>query len=80
VSSAPVGNGRAGLAERLLRDAGFEGVRVEVAGHQDEVAMLRVPAGDRVRFVAGIGADLTRRIRKLGFRYIALELGDHAAE
>jgi PP-loop superfamily ATP-utilizing enzyme len=62
-------------AERILYEAGLPAVRVQVAGHENEVALLRVAAADRARVAAGVDGELSRRIKALGFRYVALELG-----
>lgn len=60
---------RAAEAESILASAGID-ARVTHAGHQKEVAAVRVPVG-RLADVA----EQAVAIRALGFRYVALEIG-----
>ena len=65
---------RAELAAALLREHGMEGVRVSVAGHEAEVAVLSVPADAWERLLADDAQPLVERVKALGFRYVALDL------
>lgn len=56
-------------AERLLESRGLVGVRVEVAGHEREIASVLAPHGLAARI-----AELAPEIKALGFRYVALDL------
>jgi hypothetical protein len=61
---------RAHEATRLLVAAGID-ARVDCAGHEDEIAAVRAPA-ERLAEVAAFASA----IRALGFRYVALEIGE----
>jgi pyridinium-3,5-biscarboxylic acid mononucleotide sulfurtransferase len=59
--------------ERLLRSLGFKVVRVRYHG---EVARLEVARDEMPRLLEPqIGETLSREFRKLGFRFVALDLG-----
>lgn len=60
---------RAREAERLLASRGLVSVRVDVAGHEREIASVR--ASHRL---ARRIAELAPEIKALGFRYVALDL------
>jgi len=56
-------------AERLLRERGIEGARVNAVGHDRSVAAVVAPADALARL-----ADHAGEIKALGFRYVALDL------
>jgi uncharacterized protein len=59
-------------AEQYLREMGFRQVRVR---HHDQVARIELPPEDMPRiFADGLAESITRHLRSLGFRYVALDL------
>src|SRR5207253_3277491 len=59
-------------AEQLLRDLGYRHVRVR---HHGDVARIELPPDDITRFVVeGLAEPIGRRIKELGFQYVALDL------
>lgn len=59
-------------AEQLLRELGYRQVRVR---HHGEIARIELPAEDMPRFFAeGLAEPITRRLKELGFQYVALDL------
>lgn len=59
-------------AEEYLRGLGFRQVRVR---HHDQVARIELPPEDMPRvFSDGLAEGITRHLRGLGFRYVALDL------
>jgi len=59
-------------AEQLLRDLGYRQVRVR---HHGDVARIELPPEDMVRFFAErLAEPIARRIKELGFQYVALDL------
>jgi uncharacterized protein len=59
-------------AEQLLRDLGYRQVRVR---HHGDVARIELPPEDMSRFFAeGLAEPIARRIKELGFQYVALDL------
>ena len=61
---------RVGRAERVVREAGFEVVRVR---HHGDVARIEVPASDRARLLA-TAAEIVPRIKALGYVWVACDL------
>ncbi|MFN2422042.1 MAG: ATP-dependent sacrificial sulfur transferase LarE [Gemmatimonadota bacterium] len=62
--------GRVGLAERVLREAGFGTVRVR---HHGDVARIEVPPGDRTRLLAA--ADrIIPALKALGYVWVSMDL------
>ena len=59
-----------GAAERVLHEAGFAGCRVR---HHGTVARIEVAPADIPRLAAG-GAAIAAKIRRTGYRYVALDL------
>lgn len=57
-------------AAALLAREGCHDVRVEALGHEQEVLAVTAPAAARTRL-----AELAPRLRELGFRYVALDIG-----
>lgn len=53
-----------------------EGIAAEVAveGHEREIAAVRVSAADLARLVGGDGVRISREVKRLGFRYVAVDL------
>ena len=62
-------------ATLLLLDHGFGGGEVRAGGPDGEIALLTVVDADRERLLGPGGAAVTREIKGLGFRYVALDLG-----
>jgi pyridinium-3,5-biscarboxylic acid mononucleotide sulfurtransferase len=59
-------------AEQLLRELGFRQVRVR---HHGDVARIELPQEDMARFFAEeLAEPIARRIKELGFQYVALDL------
>ncbi|HEY7472784.1 MAG TPA: ATP-dependent sacrificial sulfur transferase LarE [Gemmatimonadota bacterium] len=61
---------RVGRAERVVREAGFDVVRVR---HHGDVARIEVPPADRARLLAA-AADIVPRIKALGYVWVACDL------
>lgn len=61
---------RVGKAERVLREAGFEVVRVR---HHGDVARIEVPPGDRARLLAAAG-EIVPELKALGYVWVACDL------
>ena len=61
---------RVGRAERVVREAGFEVVRVR---HHGDVARIEVPPADRARLLA-VAAEIVPRIKALGYVWVACDL------
>lgn len=62
--------GRVGRAERVLREAGFDVVRVR---HHGEVARIEVPPDDRERLLA-VAGEIVPALKALGFVWVACDL------
>jgi uncharacterized protein len=63
---------RVGKAEDLLRKLGFGQVRVR---HHGAVARLEVEPGEFTRLMKpGVRAEVSRRLKRLGYAYVALDL------
>ncbi|HYO46150.1 MAG TPA: ATP-dependent sacrificial sulfur transferase LarE [Gemmatimonadota bacterium] len=62
--------GRVGNAERVLREAGFEVVRVR---HHGDVARIEVPPADRARLL-DIASEIVPRIKALGYVWVACDM------
>jgi uncharacterized protein len=62
--------GRVGQAERVLREAGFDVVRVR---HHGDVARIEVPASDRTRLLAAV-PEIVTKIKALGYVWVACDL------
>jgi uncharacterized protein len=62
--------GRVGRAERIVREAGFDVVRVR---HHGDVARIEVPPADRARLLAAAD-ELVPRIKALGYVWVACDL------
>ena len=66
-------------AARVLAENGVAGAVVRAGGPDGEVALLSAPRAEWERLLdPRDGAGLVERIRALGFRYVALDLGDDA--
>jgi uncharacterized protein len=61
---------RVGRAERIVREAGFDVVRVR---HHGDVARIEVPSADRARLLAAAD-ELVPRIKALGYVWVACDL------
>jgi PP-loop superfamily ATP-utilizing enzyme len=61
-------------AERVLADAGIHGARVEIEGHEREIAAVRVPESAWARMLGPDGAAIAGAVKRAGFRYVALDL------
>jgi uncharacterized protein len=62
--------GRVGRAERVVREAGFEIVRVR---HHGDVARIEVPPADRARLLA-LADRVVPAIKALGYVWVAIDL------
>jgi uncharacterized protein len=62
--------GRVGQAERVLREAGFETVRVR---HHGEVARIEVPLGERARLLSAAG-QIIPKLKRLGYVWVSMDL------
>ena len=59
-------------AEQLLRELGYRQVRVR---HHGEVARIELAPEDMPRFFTeGLAEPIARRVKELGFKYVALDL------
>jgi PP-loop superfamily ATP-utilizing enzyme len=65
-------------AEGVLRELGLGAARVEVLGAEGATVAVSAPARERARLIGPEGAELSRRLKALGFRYVALDLGPAA--
>lgn len=72
MTGAP-GDGRIARAAALLAERGIAG-EVAAEGHEAEIAALRVPPELWERVAGEEGARLADELKRLGFRYVALEL------
>lgn len=68
---------RVSAAEAVLRELGVDG-RVEVRGHEGEMACLRLAERDRATLAGERGERIAERVRALGFRFVALDLAPDA--
>lgn len=66
-------------AEHILAGAGVS-ARVTASGHDGSVAVVTAAPGSWPALVGGPGAEIARRIRALGFRYVALDLAVHTRD
>jgi uncharacterized protein len=62
--------GRVGRAERVLREAGFDVVRVR---HHDDVARIEVPPADRARLLEVV-SEVVPKLKALGYVWVACDL------
>lgn len=65
--------GAAREAARLLAEAGVT-ASVAASGHDGSVALLAAGRDAWPELLGDRGAELARRIRALGFRYVAIDL------
>jgi PP-loop superfamily ATP-utilizing enzyme len=61
-------------AHEVLRNAGLRGARVAAAGHEKEIAAISAPADELDGLLAGDADSVIQELRKLGFRYVAVDL------
>jgi uncharacterized protein len=61
---------KVGAAEQVLRDAGFTTIRVR---HHGTIARIEVAPTDIPR-LAHMSSEISQKIRKLGYHYVALDL------
>lgn len=64
---------RVRAAEAWLGREGLGDVRVDVAGHLGEIAVLRAPGGHWNRLLAA-ETGVSAALRGVGFRYVTLDL------
>jgi hypothetical protein len=64
---------RAARAAALLAGEGIA-ADVSVEGHEGEIAAVRVAAGELARMLGDDGVRLAREVKRLGFRYVAVDL------
>ncbi|MBX6362986.1 MAG: hypothetical protein IRZ00_03880 [Gemmatimonadetes bacterium] len=69
MSAGVPADARAVAAENLLGREGLPGVRVSVAGHQREIAVVEAEPAALVRL-----AELAPEIKALGFRFVTIDL------
>jgi uncharacterized protein len=62
--------GRVGRAERVLREAGFDVVRVR---HHGDVARIEVPPADRARLLEVV-SEVVPKLKALGYVWVACDL------
>jgi uncharacterized protein len=62
--------GRVGRAERVLREAGFDVVRVR---HHGDVARIEVPPADRARLLE-VASEVVPKLKALGYVWVACDL------
>jgi PP-loop superfamily ATP-utilizing enzyme len=75
VNSGPAdGHPSLARAERVLREFGFRTARVEAIDPEGATAVITADTAERERLVGSLGVDLSRRLKELGFRYVALDL------
>ena len=65
-------------AEQLLRAKGFASAAVRVSGHEGEIAAVSVSRRQWERLIEQ-GSEVGGEIRRLGFRYVALDLEPQAS-
>jgi uncharacterized protein len=66
---------RVGTAEEYLHELGFVQLRVRVHGARGELARIEVPGEDVPRIASSeLRSQVVRRLRELGFTYVALDL------
>lgn len=67
------GDVRSAAAQRLLEASGIAHAGVDTAGQAGDVAAVRAPLGEFERIAA-----LAPALKRLGFRYVALDLSDRS--
>ena len=65
---------RLAAAQRVLAEHGVHGARVEVEGHDREIAALHVPEPAWARMMGPDGVRIADAVKAAGFRYVALDL------
>jgi uncharacterized protein len=71
----PEALGRVEKAEDALRRLGFGQLRVR---HHDSIARIEVPAADFARLISpGIRGRIEKDLKKLGYLYVAMDLGGY---
>lgn len=79
MSAGPRASSREEAAARVLAEHGVAGAGVRAGGPDGEIALLSAPHADWERLLdPASGAAIVERIRALGFRYVALDLGQDA--
>jgi PP-loop superfamily ATP-utilizing enzyme len=68
------GDPRIPAAQAVLAGHGVSGARVEVEGHEREIAAIAVPEAEWERMMGPDGALVARAVKAAGFRYVALDL------
>ena len=66
---------RVAAAERVLAGHGVA-ADVSVEGHEREIAAVCVAESAWARMLGDEGAAIAAEVKALGFRYVALDLGD----
>ncbi|HET7274622.1 MAG TPA: hypothetical protein VFI91_05555 [Longimicrobiaceae bacterium] len=61
-------------ATAVLEELGFNDARVTTAGPNGEIAAITVAPADWERAAGEAAAEIADRLKKLGFRYVALDL------
>lgn len=65
---------RIAAAREILREEGLAGASVRVEGREGEIAVLSAPREAWGGLLSESGAGVVRRVKALGFRYVALDL------
>jgi PP-loop superfamily ATP-utilizing enzyme len=65
---------RAAQAEAVLAQLGVDGVTVEVAGQEREIAVLAAPEPQTEELLDARRAAVVAKLKALGFRYVAMDL------
>ena len=73
MSAPTAADPRAAAAVALLAAEGIA-AEVDVEGHEAEIAAVRVSAADLARLLGDEGPLLAREVKRLGFRYVAVDL------
>lgn len=63
---------RIAAAERLLAERGLPDAEVSAEGTEGEIAAIRLPGGPEALLAE---RELTKAVRALGFRFVAVDLG-----
>ena len=65
-------------AEQILREKGFASPAVRVSGHEGEIAAVSISRQQWERLIVE-GNEIGAELRRLGFRYVALDLAPQAS-
>jgi len=74
VSGSPRAPAAVEQARVVLQELGISGAHIEAAGHDGSVAVVTAAASGPDLLLDPLGDELVRRLKALGFRYVAVEL------